>query len=159
VRHFAARDGPLLSTATFGKRPSVATSLFHKIKLDFHFVNVNNVKGQLNFIEGEAMEQVTDPLPPWLTGLNDEDLQFVRRFLLSSGSLKALAQEYGVSYPTVRARLDRLIAKVRAAEDVGVRDPFERKVRLLVADAQLSATLAKELLDAHRVALERREDQ
>ena len=105
------------------------------------------------------MEQATDSLPPWLTGLNDEDLQFVRRFLLSSGSLKALAQEYGVSYPTVRARLDRLIAKVRAAEDVGVRDPFERKVRLLVADAQLSATLAKELLDAHRVARERKEDQ
>src|SRR5215831_12205414 len=96
------------------------------------------------------MEQATDSLPPWLTGLNDEDLQFVRRFLLGSGSLKAVAGEYGVSYPTVRARLDRLIAKVQVAEDPRVRDPFERKVRALVADAKLSPAVARELLEAHR---------
>ena len=86
----------------------------------------------------------------WVQVLDEEDLQFLRRFLLSSGSLKALAGEYGVSYPTVRGRLDRLIAKVRAAEDAKVRDPFERALRILVADAKLSAPLAKELLQAHR---------
>ena len=91
-------------------------------------------------------------LPAWLEVLGDEDLRFLRRFLEASGSLKALAGEYGVSYPTVRARLDRLIAKVRAAEEPNVTDPFDRKVRVLVADGQLSAPLAKELLDAHRAA-------
>ena len=55
--------------------------------------------------------------PAWLAHLAEEDFHFLRRFLLCSGSLKDLAAEYGVSYPTVRARLDRLIAKVRAAED------------------------------------------
>ncbi|MGE3409718.1 MAG: DUF2089 family protein, partial [Pirellulales bacterium] len=61
---------------------------------------------------------MSDTKPPgWVDCLNDEDWRFLRRFLLSSGSLKALAEEYGVSYPTVRGRLDRLIAKVQAVED------------------------------------------
>lgn len=94
--------------------------------------------------------------PAWIASLDEDDLHFLRRFLLSSGSLKALAEEYGVSYPTVRARLDRLIAKVRASEDTRSADPFERKLRILVADIKLSPQLAKELLLAHRSALERK---
>ena len=95
---------------------------------------------------------MTTAIPNWLAVLDEEDFTFLRRFLTSSGSLKALALEYGVSYPTVRARLDRLIAKARAAEDPTVSDPFERRLRVLVADGKLSVTLARELLDAHRAA-------
>lgn len=95
-------------------------------------------------------------LPAWLEALDEEDVQFLKRFLLSSGSLKAVADAYGISYPTVRARLDRLIAKVEAAEDAKVSDPFERKLRMLVADAKVPASLAKELLEAHRDSLKRR---
>lgn len=94
--------------------------------------------------------------PAWLLALEAEDVQFLRRFLLLSGSLKDVAAEYGVSYPTVRARLDRLIAKVKAAEDPKIQDPFERKVRLLVADMKLPAHLGKELLETHRSSLRRR---
>ena len=94
--------------------------------------------------------------PAWLEALDDEDKQFLKRFLLSSGSLKAVADAYGISYPTVRARLDRLIAKVKAAEDAKIADPFERKLRILVADAKVSVSLAKELLEAHRDSLRRR---
>ena len=90
---------------------------------------------------------------PWIAQLNDEDLQFLRRFVLGSGSLKAIAEDYGVSYPTVRARLDRLIAKVEAASDPRITDPFARKLKLLVADGALPSPLARELLDAHRAAL------
>ncbi len=93
------------------------------------------------------------PPPPWLDALSEEDLHFVRRFVLSSGSLKALADEYGVSYPTVRARLDRLIAKVVAASDSKIADPFQRKLRVLVADGQIDSATARELLDAYRAAL------
>jgi hypothetical protein len=96
--------------------------------------------------------------PAWLEVLDDEDLQFLRRFLVSSGSLKALAEEYGVSYPTVRGRLDRLIAKAQAAEDPKITDPFERKLRVLVADARMPGALAKELLEAHRASASRRRD-
>lgn len=102
------------------------------------------------------MSKATATLPAWLEALDEEDTQFLRRFLLGSGSLKALAEEYGVSYPTVRGRLDRLIAKVRAAEDVKVADPFERRLRVLVADAKVSSSLARELLEAHRDSLKGR---
>jgi hypothetical protein len=102
------------------------------------------------------MERTTKKLPVWIEALEDEDLQFLRRFLLSSGSLKALAEEYGVSYPTLRGRLDRLIEKVATAEDPRITDPFERKLRLLVADGKLGTGLAKELLEVHRTVVGRK---
>jgi hypothetical protein len=82
--------------------------------------------------------------------MTDEELQFLRRFLLASGSLKAIAEEYNVSYPTVRARLDRLIEKVAAIEDPKPRDALERALRVLVAEGSLSPSVAKHLLRAHR---------
>ncbi|SRR6266849_192984 len=96
-------------------------------------------------------------IPAWLGALDDEDCAFVRRFILTSGSLKELAGEYGVSYPTVRGRLDRLIEKVRVAEDPRISDPFVRKVRMLVADGELAPALAKDLLEAHRASLRKGE--
>jgi hypothetical protein len=105
------------------------------------------------------MKEITIDLPAWLAVLDDEDLPFLKRFLMSSGSLKALAQEYGVSYPTVRARLDRLIAKVGAAEDPRIHDPFERKIRVLVADGKIDHSLGKSLLEAHRASAGRRNER
>lgn len=90
------------------------------------------------------------PPSPWLRDLDEDDLQFIKRFILASGSLKELALAYGVSYPTLRARLDRLISKVRIADDAQPQDPLERKLRLLVADGKIGPGLAKELLAAHR---------
>src|SRR6516165_567525 len=97
-----------------------------------------------------------DSKPPWLDALDEEDQQFLKRFVLSSGSLKALCDEYGVSYPTLRARLDRLIAKVKAAEDPKVADSFQRKLHVLVADRKISAALGRELWNAHRAVAEER---
>lgn len=90
-----------------------------------------------------------------MEALDEEDQQFLKRFVLSSGSLKALCEEYEVSYPTLRARLDRLIAKVEAADDPKVVDSFQRKLRVLVADGKMSAALARELWEAHRAAAEK----
>ncbi len=92
--------------------------------------------------------------PAWLEALNEEDLQFLKRFVVHSGSLKALGDEYEVSYPTLRARLDRLIAKVQAADDPKITDAFQRRLQVLVADGQMAPTLARELWKAHRAALE-----
>lgn len=97
-------------------------------------------------------------LPPWLEALAEEDIQFIRRFVLASGSLKALAKAYGVSYPTLRARLDRLIAKVEAAEAQTDDDPFRKTLRLLVADGKLSSESAKALLRAHEASATPTED-
>ena len=98
-------------------------------------------------------------LPAWVAALNDEDLHFLKQFLLVSGSLKALAEVYEVSYPTVRARLDRLIAKVTAADDAAETDPFRRRVRILVADGLLRPDVARQLVDAYREALAEQEQE
>lgn len=46
---------------------------------------------------------------PRLYRLAPEEQHFVELFVLASGSLKQMAELLGVSYPTVRSRLDRLI--------------------------------------------------
>ena len=89
-------------------------------------------------------------VPPWLAHLEDEDYQFMKRFVLSSGSLKDLAESYGVSYPTIRIRLDRLLERIRALDESPPSDAFDAKVRSLVADGQIETSLAKELLRVHR---------
>ncbi len=57
---------------------------------------------------------------PRLMQLKPEELDFVERFVMASGSLKEIAKELGISYPTVRARLDRIIdtlkGKIEAEE-------------------------------------------
>jgi hypothetical protein len=86
---------------------------------------------------------------PWFAELEEEDQQFVKRLVLASGSLKELAEGYDVSYPTIRLRLDRLIERIRAAEDP-LSDPFETKIRQLVAEGDVSARIGKQLLQFHK---------
>jgi len=50
---------------------------------------------------------------PSLVRLPEEDQAFILQFFLTSGSLKEMASRLGISYPTVRNRLDDLIAKVK----------------------------------------------
>lgn len=97
-------------------------------------------------------------MPVWFAELDDEDREFVRRFVLASGSLKELAEKYGVSYPTIRVRLDKLIAKVTAADAARTADPLERKVKVLVADGVIDTATGKQLLAAHRASLNGRAD-
>ena len=40
----------------------------------------------------------------WIEDLSEEDLAFIKRFILSSGSLKDMAKQYNVTYPTIRLR-------------------------------------------------------
>jgi hypothetical protein len=101
----------------------------------------------LNIIEVECMEE--QRLPAWVRNVTPEDLNFIRSFLLASGSLKAVAAEYGVSYPTIRARLDQVIERLRLAESEKI-DPFHARLKELIAGGELEPRLARELLDLHR---------
>lgn len=89
-------------------------------------------------------------LPGWITHLEEEDLQFVKRLVLASGSLKEVAAAYGVSYPTIRLRLDRLIERIRLVDDVPADDRLVARIRILVAEGQLPSQIGKELLALHR---------
>src|SRR5688572_14023562 len=46
--------------------------------------------------------------------LPSEHQRFIEIFLLAGGNLKEIAQQAGVSYPTVRSRLDKVIDALRA---------------------------------------------
>ena len=90
----------------------------------------------------------------WVDGLSDEDLAFIRRFVLASGSLKEMAEIYGISYPTVRLRLDRLIEKIKVYDSLQIRSEFERLVRALCADGRIDAATMKQLLTVHQEEVE-----
>jgi len=73
----------------------------------------------------------------WIDYLSDEDLGFLKRFLLASGTLKELARDYGISYPTVRLRLDRLIQKVQLLDEHRAASELEMQLRVLHAEGRL----------------------
>ncbi len=86
----------------------------------------------------------------WLDRLTDEDRGFLKRFVLASGSLKALAEEYRISYPTIRLRLDRLIEKIKIFDDAQITSAFEKQIRAAHADGKIDLATMKNLLDAYR---------
>ncbi|WP_417043630.1 DUF2089 family protein [Dysosmobacter sp.] len=88
-------------------------------------------------------------MPVWMAELEDEDLTFIKKFLLASGSLKEVASLYGVSYPTVRLRLDRLIQKIQLTESAEA-DPYVSLVKRLAVDDKLDFDTAKILITEYR---------
>src|SRR4026209_997328 len=91
----------------------------------------------------------------WLDFLNEEDLAFMKRMILASGSLKDVAAGYGISYPTVRLRLDRLIARIRIIDSDEIRSEFGRVLRAQHAEGRIDAETLKTLLAAYQKDLER----
>jgi len=86
----------------------------------------------------------------WIELLSDEDRAFVKRFIHTSGSLKELAVAYGVTYPTVRLRLDRLIEKVKVFDKNDTSDDYERLLRGLYAEGRFDASTFRQLLKHYR---------
>ena len=97
----------------------------------------------------------TRPLPRWIEFLSDEDLAFIKRLVLASGSLKEVAAGYGISYPTVRLRLDRLIAKIGIVDSGDVQGDFERVLRAHHAEGRIDAETLKTLLAAYKSEIRR----
>ena len=89
------------------------------------------------------------PIPEWLMALDEEDLKFIKKFILASGSLKEIAASYGVTYPTVRLRLDRLIQKINLSESQE-EDPYVMLVKRLAINEKLDYETAKLLITEYR---------
>ena len=88
-------------------------------------------------------------LPAWILGMEEEELSFIKKFILASGSLKEVASVYGVTYPTVRLRLDRLIQKIELNEQI-TEEPFVSMVKQLAIDEKLDFETAKLLISEYR---------
>ncbi len=88
-------------------------------------------------------------LPEWMAGLEEEDVAFIKKFILASGSLKEVARQYGVTYPTVRLRLDRLIQKIKLTEDTAA-DPYIATIKRLAVNEKLDLDTAKVLIAEYK---------
>mgnify|MGYP001371936137 CR=1 FL=1 len=88
-------------------------------------------------------------VPEWMANLDDEDVVFIKKFILASGSLKEIASQYGVTYPTVRLRLDKLIQKIKISEDT-VNDPYVALVKRLAVDEKIDFDTAKLLINEYK---------
>jgi len=94
----------------------------------------------------------------WFLNLSEEDKSFIKRFVLASGSLKDLAEQYNVSYPTLRIRLNRLIDKISILDDPQTKDPLRIKIQVLAAEGQISTAVARDILKEYDKT-ERRRNQ
>ena len=90
-----------------------------------------------------------DILPEWMAELSDEDISFIKTFILASGSLKEVAKIYDVTYPTVRLRLDRLIQKIEINEEKG-KDPYILTIKRLALDEKIDFDTAKILINEYK---------
>lgn len=88
-------------------------------------------------------------VPEWMTNLDDEDISFIKKFIMASGSLKEIAALYGVTYPTVRLRLDRLIQKILVSEDTS-NDSYIALIKRLTINEKLDFDTAKILISEYR---------
>lgn len=85
----------------------------------------------------------------WLSDLDENELIFVKKFILASGSLKEMAGQYNVTYPTVRLRLDRLIQKIQRSE-AEKEDAYVDLLRQMAMEEKISAEMAKILTVKYR---------
>ncbi|MCQ2443363.1 MAG: DUF2089 domain-containing protein [Oscillospiraceae bacterium] len=88
-------------------------------------------------------------IPDWMANLDEEDLSFIKRFVLASGSLKKIAGEYGVTYPTVRLRLDKLIQKIQISENAA-NEPYIALIKRLAVNDKLDFATAKILIHEYK---------
>lgn len=85
-----------------------------------------------------------------LLALPREDLDLIAQLVLASGSLKDLAAGYEVSYPTIRARLDRTIARLREVLAGRTPDPVIELVADLVERGEISTAGARAIRELVR---------
>lgn len=102
----------------------------------------------LNIIKGGELMSI-EIIPEWMESLDDEDISFIKRFILASGSLKEIAKEYNVTYPTVRLRLDRLIQKIQLNESES-NEPYIGLIKKLALNDKIDFGTSKILINEYK---------
>jgi len=83
---------------------------------------------------------------PQLARLSAEDQVFVAAFVKSHGSIKEMEQVFGVSYPTVKARLNRIAAQLEFVDTNPV--PSRREILNRLERGEINAEEAIRALEA-----------
>ena len=90
----------------------------------------------------------TNGEPSWISELNDEELEFIKFFVLSSGSIKKLSNIYSTSYPTLRKQLDKLIQKIRISERKG-NDKIIQLIHQLEKEGKIDQDIANTVVQEY----------
>ena len=117
------------------------------IYLKIYNNNFKNIKVCYNIIE--EREDFYMKEREWIETLEDEDLAFIKNFVLASGSLKEIAEIYGVTYPTVRLRLDRLIQKIKISSE-NKEEPYITLIKKMALDDRIGYEEAKILIQEYK---------
>ena len=88
-------------------------------------------------------------LPLWITELDESELNFIKNFVLSSGSLKQMAKEYEVTYPTIRSHLDAVIKKIELGEQ-SEEDPYVKLIKGMVIEGSIEFDAAAVLIREYK---------
>ena len=85
-----------------------------------------------------------------LARLGREDLDLIMELVRKSGSLKDLSATYGVSYPTIRTRLDRVIERLEGILTGRRPDPIAELLAGLLERGEITHPAARAIRDAVR---------
>lgn len=69
--------------------------------------------------------------------------------VIVSGSLKEIAKQYGVTYPTVRLRLDKVIQKIQIGEDAAS-EPYIALIKRFAVNEKVDFDTAKILISEYK---------
>jgi hypothetical protein len=83
-------------------------------------------------------------------GLPREDLDLIAELVLKSASIKDLASSYGVSYPTIRSRFDKVIERLQKIVEGRKPDPLSDFLAGLVERGEMTASTARTIREMVR---------
>ena len=79
-----------------------------------------------------------------IMAISEDQQSFIELFVLSSGSLKEMAKILGVTYPTVRTRLDEIIQTLK--QEMKSRNEYKKDILERVEKGKLTAEKAAQIL-------------
>lgn len=91
-------------------------------------------------------------IPLWFLEMGTEEREFIKKFVLSSGSIKELAKNYSTSYPTVRKRLDKMIQKIQVNERKD-NDTVVKLINQLEEEGKIDQEIAKTVVAEYSKSL------
>ncbi|HIS21573.1 MAG TPA: DUF2089 domain-containing protein [Candidatus Spyradocola merdavium] len=81
-----------------------------------------------------------------LLALTPEQRSFVLSFLRNRGNIREMEKELGISYPTVRARLDQILAALGLEANPGKEKPARKEVLEMLAQGEITQEQALDML-------------
>jgi hypothetical protein len=81
---------------------------------------------RVRLVENNIAVEGEFELPP-LARLTSEDQVFVMAFIKCEGTIKEMEKAFGVSYPTIKARLSKISAQMPMVEAISANEPVSEK--------------------------------